>query len=137
LTLAGAVKCWGSNSNGQLGDGTAVTRSSAVDVSGLVSGVAAIAAGHDHSCALTTAGAMKCWGDNYHGQLGDGTTVSRSTPIEVTGLASGVAAIAVGDYFTCALTTAGAVKCWGRNLDGELGDGTTTSRSAPADVSGR
>ena len=136
LTTAGGVKCWGYNIYGQLGDGTTTNRSTPVNVSGLTSGVAAIAMGAIHSCALTTAGGVKCWGANNNGQLGDGTTTNRSTPVGVTGLTSGVARLGAGGLHTCALTTEGGEKCWGRNVTGQLGDGTTTNRSAPVDVTG-
>jgi alpha-tubulin suppressor-like RCC1 family protein len=136
LTRAGAVKCWGHNGMGQLGDGTQiVTRLTPVSVSGLSSGVVDISAGMIHTCALTLAGAVKCWGDNGHGELGDGTTTNRRAPVSVLGLSSGVFAIAAG-YHTCALTNAGGVKCWGYNYAGALGDGTRISRPAPVDVSG-
>lgn len=136
LTLEGVVKCWGNNYTGRLGDGTDTDSLTAVDVSGLSSGVAAIAAGENHSCALTTGGGVKCWGSNNVGQLGDGTTESRLMAVDVSGLDSGVLAIAASRQQTCALTSAGGVKCWGSNLNGELGDGTTTTRLTAVDVSG-
>jgi alpha-tubulin suppressor-like RCC1 family protein len=136
LTTGGGLKCWGDNAYGQLGDGTTTDRWSPVDVTGLTSGVAAVAGAANHTCALTTAGGLKCWGYNYEGQLGDGTTTDRWTPVDVTGLTSGVAALAARDYHTCALTIAGGLKCWGRNDDGQLGDGTTTDRWSPVDVTG-
>jgi len=133
-TTGGGVKCWGYNSNGQLGDGTNIDRYTPVDVSGLASGVSAIAAGQSHTCARTVGGGVKCWGNNFQGQLGDGTTIDRHTPVDVSGLASGVSAIAAGEIHTCARTTGGGVKCWGSNGYGQLGDGTTTDRHAPVDV---
>jgi alpha-tubulin suppressor-like RCC1 family protein len=136
LTAAGAVKCWGRNDLGQLGDGTTSTPATPVAVSGLSSGVVAISAGQSHSCALTGAGAVKCWGSNLYGQLGDGTKTNRWTPVVVSGLSSGVVAIAAGGRHTCALTTAGAVKCWGSGADGQLGDGSFESRATPGPVSG-
>ncbi len=132
----GGVKCWGLNANGQLGDGTQTQRLTPVDVSGLTSGVSGITTGLTHSCAVTSAGGAKCWGLNFNGQLGDGTATQRLAPVNVSGLSSGVVAITAGLYHTCALTTAGGVKCWGLNTSGQLGDGTTTQRLTPVDVSG-
>jgi alpha-tubulin suppressor-like RCC1 family protein len=136
LTSVGGVKCWGSNYYGQLGDGTSIDRRTPVDVVGLTTGVTAIAANGGYTCALTGAGGVKCWGDNSHGQLGDGTTDEHHTPVDVSGLASGVAAITVGGLHTCALTTAGGVKCWGYNFAGALGDGSSTDRHTPVNVLG-
>jgi len=135
VTAAGGVKCWGYNRHGELGDGTTTSRLTPVDVSGLSIGVKALAAG-GHTCALLVSGGVKCWGQNHFGELGDGTTTNRPTPVDVVGLSSGVAAIAIEDVHTCALMVSGAVKCWGSNTDGELGDGTTTDRSTPVDVAG-
>ncbi len=127
VTAAGGALCWGDDSDGELGDGTSTNTYLPVKVAGLSSGVAAIAAGMYHTCALTTAGAVQCWGFNDLKQLGDGTTTSRHVPVAVTGLSSGVAAIAAGGSHTCALTTAGAVQCWGDATGGDLGDGSLTS----------
>ena len=134
LTVAGGVKCWGENCCGQLGDGTAIDRHVPVDVVGLTTGVTATAANGGYTCALTNAGGVRCWGNNSHGQLGDGTTDERRTPVDVLGLTSGVAAIAVGGLHTCALTSAGGIKCWGYNIAGQLGDGTQEDRHTPVDV---
>ena len=137
LTGAGAVLCSGVNVFGQLGDGSTTRRTIPVPVTGLGSGVAAIAAGAYHTCALSTAGAVSCWGWNDYGQIGDGTTATnRLTPVPVTGLSSGVAAIAAGGAHTCALSTTGAVSCWGWNISGQIGDNSNTSRPTPVPVSG-
>jgi hypothetical protein len=136
LTTSGGVKCWGENANGQVGDGTTTTRGTPTDVIGLTSGVAAVAAGGHHTCALTTSGGLKCWGWNSYGQLGDGTTTDRTAPTDVDGLTSGVAAVAAGYGHTCALTMEGGLQCWGWNYSGQLGDGTTTDRMTPTDVIG-
>jgi alpha-tubulin suppressor-like RCC1 family protein len=136
VTTAGAAKCWGDNAYGGLGDGSVVNSSTPVGVLGLGSGVASVTAGLYDSCAVTTAGAVKCWGHNALGELGNGTTTDSSTPVDVVGLNSGVARVSVGQVNTCAVTTGGAVKCWGFNVDGQLGDGTTTSSSTPVGVVG-
>lgn len=136
ITATGGVMCWGANPDGRLGDGTVLDRAAPVDVAGLDSGVIAIAAGNDHTCALTAAGGVKCWGANYDGRLGDGATANRTTPIDVSGLDSGVTAISAGDFHTCAVTLAGGVVCWGYNVYGALGDGSTSVGTTPGGVSG-
>jgi hypothetical protein len=136
LTTGGGAKCWGDNSVGQLGDGTTTQHLTPTDVSGLTGGVAAIATGGSHTCALITGGGVRCWGGNYKGQLGNGTTTHRSTPTDVVGLTSAVAAIAAGQSHTCAVTTGGGVKSWGSNLRGQLGDPTFGPRLTPVRARG-
>ena len=136
LTSGGGLKCWGYNGVGSLGDGTIVNKSSPIDVPGLTSGVEAVTAGRYHTCAILTGGGVKCWGWNLYGQIGDDTQTDRLSPVDVSGLASGVASIAAGYDHSCALATGGGVKCWGYNSTGQLGDDSTTLRKTPVDVSG-
>ena len=135
LTGARGLKCWGSNYWGALGDGTTTDRHTPVAVPGLSTGVAAMDGGWGHTCALTSGGGVKCWGEGSYGQLGNGSTTDQLVPVSVSGLASGVTAISVGGWHACALTS-GGVKCWGTNSNGRLGDGTTTNRSVPVNVVG-
>jgi len=141
LLSGGTVECWGSNAFGELGSGTSTgpqtcagsaCSASPVAVSGL-SGASAIATGNEHSCALVS-GAVECWGANFFGELGTGSSTGpetcsggacSTTPVTVSGL-SGVTAIAAGGEDTCALLSGGAVKCWGWNPYGQLGDGSST-----------
>ena len=136
LTSSGQVLAWGSNGQGQLGNGTTTSSSTPVAVS-LPSGttVTAIAAGYYHSLALTSSGQVLAWGYNADGELGNGTTTNRSTPVAVS-LPSGttVTAIAGGDH-SLALTSTGQVLAWGSNSNGQLGNGTTTISSIPVAVS--
>ncbi len=135
LTLAGAVKCWGRNNAGQLGDGSNNDSAVPVEVTALGPGVLAVVAGIERSCAITAGGGAKCWGDNWAGQLGNNSTIESNVPVDVVGLASGVQAIASGDDQTCAVVSGGA-KCWGYNGDGQLGNGTFVDSDVPVDVSG-
>ena len=132
---AGKAWCWGENMVGELGDGTGQNSPLPVKVSGFEGGVKTVVVGGSHTCALTAAGGVKCWGNNEYGQLGDGTTTGRNAPVDVVGLTGGVAAIAAGGSHTCALMSSGAVKCWGLNDSGQLGNGTTHNSNTPVEVS--
>ena len=136
VSRSGGVTCWGHNADGRLGIGTLSDSSVPVNVTGMASGVAAVDVGNTHTCALTTQGGVKCWGRNDFGQLGNGAMTVSLAPVDVLGLASGVSAISAGGSHTCALTTAGGVKCWGSNYAGQLGNGTTIDSSTPVDVAG-
>jgi hypothetical protein len=99
-----------------------------------------IAAGDLYNCALTTSGGVKCWGWGDYGQLGSGATSNQSTPVDViatggSGTLSGITQITAGSFHTCALTTSGGVKCWGRGAEGQLGNGAMpNTQSTPVDV---
>lgn len=137
LTSEGAAKCWGYGSQFQLGNGTTTSsQSTPTSVTGLTSAMSSVDAGANHACAVTDAGAAKCWGQNGAGQLGNGTTTNASTPVNVSGLSSGVATIGASEFNSCALLNNGTVKCWGVNSEGELGNGNNTNSSTPVTVSG-
>jgi alpha-tubulin suppressor-like RCC1 family protein len=133
----GGAYCWGLNNDGQLGNNSTASSATAVAVQGLPSGasVAQIAAADDHTCALLTDGTVTCWGLNNHGQLGDGSTTSSSTPVPVTGL-TGAVAVSAGDAFSCAMDNGGDVECWGWNQFGQLGNGSTSDSSTPVMTGG-
>ena len=133
----GTARCWGSNSFGQLGDGTTLDRSTPRAVSGIAGSVTAreIAVGADHTCAVRADSTVACWGDNSSGQLGDGSNTPKNVPTRITGL-DGVVALAAGQAHTCGLLADGSVRCWGANASGQLGDGGTSNRSSPVTVGG-
>ena len=125
---------WGSNSSGQLGDGTTTDRANRVQVTAL-SGVKAVDTGEDHTVALKSDGTVWTWGNNSNGQLGNGTTTDSSVPIQVTSL-SNVIDVTAGYKFTVALKSDGTVWAWGINSSGQLGNGTTTDSPIPVQVTG-
>jgi len=152
LKADGTVWVWGYNGYGQLGTETIETcetwslvmgelypwdapcSTTPIQISGLTD-VSAVAAGAYHTMALKTDGTVWSWGDNKHGQLGDGTKDRSYTPVQVNSLTD-IAAITGGGDHTIALTTDGTVWAWGENSVGQLGDGTTTDSSTPVQVSG-
>jgi len=137
LSTSGGVKCWGQNDEGQLGNGSVSSSTyTPVDAVGLAAGVTDVTVGADHTCAVTAAGGVKCWGRNVEGQLGTGDNSQRTSPTDVQGLTSGVVDVAAGKLHTCAVLATGSVRCWGGNTDGQLGDGFTAPKNLPTAVSG-
>lgn len=137
LVSGGAVMCWGQNDRGQVGDGTSGNVRPQATAVTLGQAASAVTAGASHSCALLQDGTVKCWGDNYYGQLGTGTAMDEfDSPTPVLGLAAGVKAVAAGSSHTCIITAGGGVQCFGHNASGELGDGSTNDSVTPRDVTG-
>jgi alpha-tubulin suppressor-like RCC1 family protein len=134
LLSDGSVRAWGFNGLGQLGDGSTDDQLTPVPVSGLTSGVTQIAAGVHTGYALLSGGSVRAWGFNALGQVGDGSTTDRLTPVQVSGLTSGVTQIATANNTAYALLSDGSVRAWGFNSVGQVGDGSTTERHAPVSV---
>jgi alpha-tubulin suppressor-like RCC1 family protein len=130
----GTVKCWGDNSDGQLGTSSNVQSKIPVAVTGLT-GVQSVEAGPYHTCAVVQGGALRCWGYNTSGQLGDGSKTSRSAPVNVIGLASGVVRVSAGGPNTCAAMSDGTVKCWGAG-GAQLGQEVGADSETPLDIAG-
>jgi alpha-tubulin suppressor-like RCC1 family protein len=145
LLTTGSMDCWGLNAFGQLGDGTVTTRLRPVVVKN-VPGTAALVhitqitvgggSGGDHTCALLVAKTTLCWGENFFGQLGDGTKVNRHRPVIVRANTAGspltgVTSIIAGPVATCAVVTGGHAKCWGFNQGGQFGNGNAHNATRP------
>ena len=137
VKTTGAVKCWGENASGQLGNGTTASLvSTPVDVCAdtaclaPLTGVVAVAVGGGtyqsfggHTCAIMAGGAMKCWGNNSDGVLGDGTTIQRTTPVNVVGLSGAAWSVSSGFDHACARLVDGKTECWGGDFFSQLGVG--------------
>ncbi|HEX6313558.1 MAG TPA: protein kinase [Gemmatimonadaceae bacterium] len=132
-TLSGGrTACWGSNAEGQLGDGTTDSRPTPDLVAGDLS-FTQITSGFKHSCGLTTGNDVFCWGANVDGQLGDATTQLRTAPVKINSTVS-FRFVGAGRDHTCGLSGSRTVYCWGSNAEAQLGDGTRTRRSSPVPV---
>lgn len=134
LKSDGTVWAWGDNANGQLGDGTNVSKKQPVQVSNLT-GIVAIAAGKVHAIAVKNDGTVWTWGSNAFGQLGDGTTTSSNVP-EPLATINDAKAAAAGGYHSLVLRSSGKVSAWGYNAFGQLGDGGNANRLTPVAISG-
>jgi len=132
VTGTGTAHCWGLNREGQIGDGSRLDRLEPREILG---SVRAIAAGSAHTCAISQ-GRVLCWGENRAGQLGDGTNEGRVVPTPVESLPGLPTDVVAGAAHTCALMEGGAAYCWGQNLHGQLGNGSTASVRRPTRVSG-
>jgi alpha-tubulin suppressor-like RCC1 family protein len=134
----GSLRCWGSNANGQLGDGSTATRIAPVAVAGLGGVPVSLTAGGAFSCVALTDGTARCWGLNTNGQLGNATTTQSLVPVVVRAVGgatgSSLRQVVAGTSHACAALTDGTARCWGLNSLGQLGDGTSTQRTSPVTV---
>ena len=132
LDRQGAATCWGANSSGQLGLGAAsVAIGSPTNVDTQLR-FARLSSGGSHTCAVTGTGEIYCWGNNWNGQLGDGSQGTRTLPVTMVSTET-FTTVSAGSAHPCALTESGVAYCWGGNGDGQLGDGSgdQSSRFVP------
>ncbi len=133
---SGAIRCWGGNDNGSVGNGDTVQHATSVvprGLDGAAHQAVAVATGIDHSCALLRDGSIQCFGANGRGQLGDGTTQRSLVPISLSAPVS-ARGIAAGAGFTCALSDTSTIQCWGAGTGGELGNGAWLDSPVPVAV---
>lgn len=132
LKTDGTLWAWGSNTNGRLGDGTTISRSSPVQTAAGGSNWKSInihSVGESHVVAIKTDGTLWAWGSNADGRLGDGTTINRSSPVQIFSTAQGWRSISHSNH-TLAIKFDGSLWGWGSNSSGQLGDNTTVSKSS-------
>jgi alpha-tubulin suppressor-like RCC1 family protein len=140
----GNIFTWGYNYYGQLGDGTSTNRTTPTEITnqfGLVAGetITSVSLGGSHSAAITSKGRIFTWGNNEFGQLGDGTSTSKNIPTEITSffnlnITEKISSISIGYSYSSAITSEGRIFTWGVNYSSVLGDGTTTHRYVPTDI---
>ncbi len=131
----GGVQCWGDNRYGQLGNVLVPGSSTVMQPIPAGSGVTSVATEIAHTCAVKNGGVV-CWGANYSGELGNGTTTKSVSPVQAVPEGSGATSVAVGNTETTCAIVNGLVECWGNNMSGQLGDGTTSSSNRPSIVIG-
>ena len=145
ISSNGRVFTWGYNLYGQLGDGTTIDKNTPVEITtgfNLVGGetITQVSLGNNHSIAISSTGRIFTWGYNNNGQLGDGTTIDKNTPSNITSsgfnliLGETITQVSLGESHSSALSSTGRVFTWGLNSFGRLGDGTTTNSSQPVDI---
>ena len=138
----GQARCWGENQNRQLGTGDQQDGGPFVvenRTGGPMTGITAIAAGANHTCAIVAGGQVRCFGSNVNGQLGDGSIQPRTravTVLDVNGSTplTGATQITAGSNYTCVRLNTGQARCWGSNTSGQLGRGNNDSRNRPVIV---
>jgi len=136
LRQNGTLWAWGCNGAGRLGDNTTVDKSSPVSVAGFAIGWCQISAGDQSSFGLRTNGTLWAWGTNTCGQLGDGTLVSKSSPVSVVGGFCDWCQVSAGDTHSLGVRQSGTAWAWGRGTAGRLGDNTAVTKSSPVSVVG-
>ncbi|HPY88871.1 MAG TPA: InlB B-repeat-containing protein, partial [Spirochaetota bacterium] len=129
----GSLWAWGFNNSGQLGDETTANKSSPVQI-GVSMDWASVSCGQYHTVAIKSNGSLWAWGRNNSGQLGDGTTTNKSSPVQIGGGSTDWAGVSCGGSHTVAIKSNGTLWAWGYNQYGQLGDGTTASRSSPVQI---
>jgi alpha-tubulin suppressor-like RCC1 family protein len=132
----GTAWAWGCNPSGQLGDNTAVSKSSPVQVAGLFTNWCQVSAGTAHSLGVRTDGSLWAWGLGTCGRVGDGTVTTRSSPVSVVGSFADWCQVSAGDQHSLGVRTNGSAWAWGLGLCGRLGDGTVVNKSSPISVVG-
>lgn len=135
IASGGQLKCWGYNGYGSIGDNTTANRAVPTDVN-VGTLYKQVSTSGNTTCGITSTDALKCWGNNQYAQIGDGTTTQRTAPIVIDSGESykKIVSSSIASFFTCGLTTANKIKCWGTNQYGQLGDGTTSTRSLPVTI---